>query len=82
MIIGILLCVLGQDKKFQNPQVQKRVVIAKNNIILLYMLKRKKEISESLSVKENILLQFAMVHLTNNNNLKSVNVRVLFNSGS
>lgn len=46
------------------------------------MLKRKKEISESLSVKENILLQFAMVHLTNNNNLKSVNVRVLFDSGS
>lgn len=40
------------------------------------MLKRKKGISENLSVKENILLQFAMVHLTNNNNLKSVNFRV------
>ena len=82
MILGVVLCVLDQDIKFQNAQAQKCVIIAMNDIILLYV-KREKGISTNLSVKENtsISLETAVVLLTNKNNSKSVKGRVLFNSG-
>ena len=82
VILGVVLCVLDQDIKFQNAQAQKCVILAMNNIILLYV-KREKGISTNLSVKENtsISLQTAVVLLTNKNNSKSVKGRVLFNSG-
>ena len=68
MVLDVVLCVLDQDVKFQNVQAQKR----------------EKGISTNLSVKENtsILLQTAVVRLTNKINSKSVKVRVLFDSGS
>ena len=77
VILGVVLCVLDQDIKFQNAQAQKCVILAMNNIILLYV-KREKGISTNLSVKENtsISLQTAVVLLTNKNNSKSVKGRV------
>ena len=83
MILGVVLCVLDQDIKFQNAQAQKCVIIAKNDIILLCV-KSKKGISTNFSFKENtsILLQTAVGRLTNQINSKSVIVRVLFDSGS
>ena len=77
VILGVVLCVLDQDIKFQNAQAQKCVIIAMNDIILLYV-KREKGISTNLSVKENtsISLQTAVVLLTNKNNSKSVKGRV------
>ena len=76
---------LNFDIKFQNAQAKKHVVITKSNISTSALcVKRDNGVSTNLSVKENpsILLQTALVHLTNKSNTKSVKVRVLFDLGS
>ena len=83
MILGIVLC-LRSGHKLSECKSTKMCYYCKERHNSALCVKREKVISTNLSVKENtsILLQTAVVHLTNKNNSKSVKVCVLFNSGS
>ena len=52
VILGVVLCVLDQDIKFQNAQARKRVIIAKNDIILFYVSKEKREFRQIYQLKK------------------------------
>ena len=52
VILGVVLCVLDQDIKLQNAQARKRVIIAKNDIILFYVSKEKREFRQIYQLKK------------------------------